>query len=71
VRGAQIFGIPLPGFLLPSSNTFENADDQGRFRFDVRLGLPVSGLLAHYRGWLLPASPAKGRKCQAVPEDSR
>jgi hypothetical protein len=48
------FGIPIPKFLLPTSKALECLDEQGRFRFDVRLGLPFFGLLVHYRGWLVP-----------------
>jgi saccharopine dehydrogenase-like NADP-dependent oxidoreductase len=48
------FGIPIPKFLLPTSKALEYLDEKGRFRFDVRLGLPFFGLLVHYRGWLVP-----------------
>ena len=51
--GAWVF-LGLPRFLAPRSDTREYQDEQGRFRFDVRLSLPLIGLLAHYRGWLMP-----------------
>jgi saccharopine dehydrogenase-like NADP-dependent oxidoreductase len=56
VLKGRVFGIPLPQFLLPRSTAHEFSDDQGRFRFDVKLDLPVFGLLVHYRGWLVPRS---------------
>ena len=52
VRGAYVVGLPIPRVLLPSSETSETEED-GRFRFDVRLSVPVAGLLVHYRGWLV------------------
>jgi hypothetical protein len=54
ILAGRAFGIPVPGFLLPTSDAFESVDEQGRFRFDVKLGLPVFGALVHYRGWLVP-----------------
>jgi hypothetical protein len=55
VSGWKIGKIPLPKFLAPRSETAEFQDDLGRFRFDVRLTVPFFGLLAHYRGWLVPS----------------
>ncbi|WP_146071443.1 DUF4166 domain-containing protein [Bosea lathyri] len=55
VTSARCFGLPLPRFLLPLSEAREYADEEGRFRFDVKLTLPFFGLLTHYRGWLVPA----------------
>ncbi len=51
-------GLPLPHFLLPISESIEDMDEQGRFRFDVSIRLPGIGLVARYRGWLNPASAA-------------
>ena len=45
--------IPLPLRLAPRSVACEWADD-GRFRFDVPIALPLIGRLVHYRGWLSP-----------------
>lgn len=46
--------ISLPLFLAPKSDTLEFQDTQGRFCFDVRVSLPIIGLLMHYQGWLEP-----------------
>jgi NAD(P)-dependent dehydrogenase (short-subunit alcohol dehydrogenase family) len=54
LESGSVFGIPIPRVLLPKSTAVEYVDEQGRFRFDVRLDLPFFGLLAHYRGWLAP-----------------
>lgn len=52
VRG-KLLGIRLPRALLPRTKAFEQANDE-LFCFDVRLHVPMIGLLAHYRGWLKP-----------------
>jgi hypothetical protein len=52
-RHWRIFGIPLPKFLLPAGDSFET-QEKGRFHFDVKLALPIVGLIAAYRGWLAP-----------------
>lgn len=54
VRAWQFFGIALPKFLAPRSEASEFEDEEGRFRFDVKLSLPLIGAIAHYRGWLKP-----------------
>jgi Domain of unknown function (DUF4166)/Saccharopine dehydrogenase NADP binding domain len=54
ITGWRIGPLRLPAFLAPRSQAREYVDDQGRFRFDVRMSLPLFGLLAHYRGWLKP-----------------
>ena len=51
IAAGRFLGLRLPRALLPRSDTFESVED-GVFRFDVRLSLPLIGLLAHYRGWL-------------------
>lgn len=58
VTGWKLGPLPLPRFLAPRSRTREYEDEQGRFCFDVELTLPVLGLFAHYRGWLMPGRPA-------------
>lgn len=57
VTRGWLFGIPLPRWLLPISEAREDVDELGRFRFDVRIGLPGLGLVAHYRGWLAGGPP--------------
>lgn len=52
VKG-KLFGIRLPHALLPRVTAFEQVVDD-RFHFDVSLRAPLAGLLAHYRGWLIP-----------------
>lgn len=47
----SLLGIPLPLTLAPCSVAREWAED-GRFRFDVSIALPLIGRLVHYRGWL-------------------
>ena len=56
IARGRFFGIRLPRILLPRSDAFESVEN-GLFRFDVRIGLPLAGLLAHYRGWLKPDEP--------------
>lgn len=53
VSGWRMGSIPLPKFLAPVSETKEFQDEQGRFRFDVKLSHPLIGLIAHYQGWLV------------------
>ena len=53
--GWSAFGIPLPLALAPRSLAVEWEED-GRFRFDVPITLPLIGRLVHYRGWLEQAS---------------
>ena len=54
VSAWRLFGIPMPRFLGPGSQAREFEDDRGSFRFDVRLSLPIIGMLIHYRGYLEP-----------------
>jgi hypothetical protein len=51
IQGMRCFGIPLPRWAWPRIRAFEWEKD-GRFRFDVEIGLPLIGRLVHYRGWL-------------------
>ena len=43
--------LRMPLLLGPRCAAREDEED-GRFRFDVSIGLPLIGLVAHYRGWL-------------------
>lgn len=54
IVSARFLGLPLPRILVPHSDAFEETDAEGRFRFDVKLTLPLVGLLVHYTGWLAP-----------------
>lgn len=54
VRSGRLFGLPLPRWLLPVSNTTEIAPD-GIFRFDVEISLLGLGRLVRYQGWLKPS----------------
>lgn len=57
VVGWRLGPVPLPRFLAPRTTTHEAVDAEGRFTFDVEIGLPVVGRIVHYRGWLVPADP--------------
>lgn len=54
VVGWRFLGLPLPRALAPRSETSESQDGEGRFCFDVRISAPLTGLIVHYRGWLMP-----------------
>lgn len=64
-RRITLFGLPLPRFLAPQVSAREFAD-AGLFRFDVRVTLPIVGLLVHYRGFLIPLVKAS----EAAPLES-
>lgn len=54
VRRGWFLGIPVPKFLLPSSDSREYVED-GVFRFDVGLSAPSGGgLIVRYRGTVSP-----------------
>lgn len=50
-RRWSFLGLPMPRALLPKGTSFET-EDQGQFRFDVEISLPLFGLIAAYRGML-------------------
>lgn len=54
VRRWSMFGIPMPLALGPRLQALESVQD-GLFKFDVAIGLPLVGLLVHYTGTLAPA----------------
>jgi Domain of unknown function (DUF4166)/Saccharopine dehydrogenase NADP binding domain len=54
ITKARFFGLPVPRILLPTTEAFETIDELGRFVFDVRIALPIGGVLVHYQGWLQP-----------------
>lgn len=54
VRRGWLLGIPMPHFLLPSSESREYVEN-GIFHFDVSLSAPLGGgLIVRYRGFLSP-----------------
>jgi len=52
IRRFLAFGIPLPLWLGPTTAAHEEIVD-GRFRFDVEIGHPLTGMIVRYRGWLV------------------
>jgi hypothetical protein len=52
LRRWTLFGIPLPLWLAPRSNSYETEQD-GRFQFHVEISHPLTGLIVRYRGWLV------------------
>ena len=57
LRRWSAFGLPLPMWLCPRSNSFEESLG-GRFRFHVDISHPLTGLIVRYRGWLRPLNKA-------------
>ena len=51
LRRWSAFGMPLPMWLCPRSQSSETVAD-GRFRFHVEIDHPITGLIVRYRGWL-------------------
>ena len=51
---ARLGELPLPRFLTPQTDASAGIDENGRYRFDVAISLPVIGRLVRYRGWLTP-----------------
>ncbi|NOT40683.1 MAG: DUF4166 domain-containing protein, partial [Alphaproteobacteria bacterium] len=51
---ARLGELPLPRFLTPQTEAVAGIDENGRYRFDVTISLPVIGRLVRYRGWLTP-----------------
>jgi hypothetical protein len=52
LRRWTLFGVPLPSWLAPHSNSYET-EEGGRFRFHVEISHPLTGLIVRYRGWLV------------------
>jgi Domain of unknown function (DUF4166) len=57
IRHWTFFGIPLPLWLGPRSTASESVED-GKFRFDVAISHPITGLIVRYRG-VLAATESK------------
>jgi hypothetical protein len=51
MTGARCLGVSLPRWCWPRVHAFESGAE-GKFRFDVEIGLPGIGRLVRYRGWL-------------------
>lgn len=60
VDGWRLGRLPLPKRVAPRGEALESVDADGRFRFDVRIRLPLLGRVVRYRGWLVPATAANG-----------
>jgi saccharopine dehydrogenase-like NADP-dependent oxidoreductase len=52
IESARLGILPLPRFLVPWTRACERVDEQGRFTFDVEIGMRGIGRLVRYRGWL-------------------
>jgi hypothetical protein len=55
-RRWSLLGLPMPRFLLPTGASFETERD-GQFCFDVKISMPLIGLIVAYRGSLRPSAP--------------
>jgi hypothetical protein len=53
-RRWSAFGVPMPLFLGPRTNTVESVMN-GKFKFDVEIRLPLIGLVVRYVGVLSPS----------------
>lgn len=70
LRGASLFGMPLPRRLLGSVLSRSGSHDN-RYAFDIDTRLPLLGQLVGYRGWLeIVAGDARSSR-RAPPSDSR
>ena len=54
IWGFSLYGLPLPRAIWLRSWGRERVDDEGRFTFDVGIGLTFGIDLMTYRGWLAP-----------------
>lgn len=59
VKGWRLGPLGLPRRLAPHAAGRETIDDQGRFCFDVSIGLPWIGRIVRYHGWLEPVLAAE------------
>ncbi|MEO5774074.1 MAG: DUF4166 domain-containing protein [Sphingomicrobium sp.] len=51
-----LFGVLMPRRLAPAIVAREWEED-GRFRFDVAVAMPLAGRIVRYTGWLMPCPP--------------
>lgn len=54
IRRARLGDMLLPRLLTPRTQARASIDEQGRYRFDVTIEMPLVGRLVRYRGWLAP-----------------
>ena len=54
LRGWTAFGVPMPRWLGPRIDAREWQED-GRFRFEVAVAMPLLGPVVRYTGWLVRA----------------
>jgi hypothetical protein len=59
LRRWSVFGIPMPQWLCPRSETFESVED-GVFHFRIEIRHPLAGLVVGYGGWLKAVSARDG-----------
>lgn len=67
LRRWTIFGLPLPMWLCPRSESYESAE-QGRFNFHVRISHPLTGVIIQYDGWLIRTGVARAAQNNLVGE---
>jgi hypothetical protein len=65
LRRWTIFGLPLPMWLCPRSESYESAE-QGRFNFHVRISHPLTGVIIQYDGWLIRTGVARAAQNNLV-----
>jgi len=53
------FGLPMPRFLAPRISARE-WEEQGRFRFEVGVAMPLAGEVIRYQGWLRSGEEMSG-----------
>ena len=63
-RGVTLLGVPIPAILAPCIQARETQED-GRFRFDVAIALPLIGPVVRYRGWLILADEPRAPEVSA------
>jgi hypothetical protein len=68
LRRWTVFGIPLPSWLAPRSDSYETEQD-GKFRFHVEISHPLLGLIVRYRGWLVGDNGSPGMEHQHCPHN--
>lgn len=57
MRAWTAFGVPLPLWLAPRSNSYATTRDR-RYRFFVEISHPMTGLIVNYEGWLVDTACA-------------